>query len=117
MNGEFGKFVEDKQDAVLHPPIGILLDTVVVGLHVPDCDGQMKFTAPRFLAHGLDGPLTEDRQLHLAHGSLHAQQQPVVGRTRIVDSFFVDNQSADQSAELQQRMPITAIASQTGRLQ
>jgi hypothetical protein len=114
---KFGKFVEDERDAVLHPPIGILLDTVVVGLHVPDCDGQMKFTAPSFLAHGLDGPLTEDRQLHLAHCSLHAQQQPVVGRTRIVDSFFVHNQCTDQTAELQQCMPITTVPSQAGSFQ
>jgi hypothetical protein len=70
-----------------------------------------------FLAHGLDGPLTEDRQLHLAHCSLHAQQQPVVGRTRIVDSFFVHNQCTDQTAELQQCMPITTVPSQAGSFQ
>ena len=109
---KFGEFLEDKQNTVLNAPIGILLDTVVVGLHVADSDGQMKFAAPRFLAHRLDRPLTEDRQLHFAHRALHAQQQPVVRRTRIVDSFFVDDQRADQTAELQQRMPIATVPRQ-----
>src|ERR1700722_1375217 len=64
---KFGEFLEDKQNTVLNAPIGILLDTVVVGLHVADSDGKMQLAAPRFLAHRLDRPLTEDRQLHFAH--------------------------------------------------
>src|SRR5215217_566049 len=55
------KFAEDERDAVPHPAIGILLDAVVVSLHVTDGNGQMKFTAARLLANGLDRPLTKNR--------------------------------------------------------
>src|SRR5271170_2516880 len=54
--------------------------------------------------------LTKNRQLHLAEGSLHAEQQPIVNLNGVVDSILVYDQAADQSAELQKRMPITAIA-------
>ena len=33
---------------------------------------------------------------------------------RIVDSVFVDDDRADQSTELDQRMPVTAVAGETG---
>ena len=88
-----------------------------LGLHVADRDGQMKFAASRLLAHRLHGPLTEDRQLHLAHGALHTEQQPVVGRTRVKDGVLVDDQCADQAAELQQCVPVTAVPCQAGSLQ
>src|SRR5450631_1267542 len=72
----------------------------------------MEFAAPRLLAHGLDRSLTEDGNLHLAHCALHAEQQPVVRRTRIIDGFFVDDQRTDQAAELKQGMPVTAVTRQ-----
>jgi hypothetical protein len=34
------------------------------------------------------------------------------GRTRIIDCFFVDDQSADQAAELQQGVPVAAVPRQ-----
>ena len=40
---------------------------------------------------GFDGSLAQERQLHLRHRALHAQQQPIVGGPGIVDGFFVDN--------------------------
>ena len=79
---KFGKFVEDELDAVLHPPIGILLDTVVVSLHVADSNGQMEFATPRFL-NAWPRSTADGRPIVPSHSSraLHAEQQPVIGRT------------------------------------
>ena len=52
--------------------------------------------------------------LHLAHRSLHPQQQAIVRVTRIVDTVLVQNQRTDQTAELEQRVPVAAVASKTG---
>jgi hypothetical protein len=46
----------------------------------------------------------------------HAEQQPIVGMARIVDSVLVDDERADQSTELDQRMPVAAITGKTRRL-
>jgi hypothetical protein len=47
---------------------------------------------------------------------LHAQQQSVVGEPGIIDRFGVDQQCTDDAAELQQGMPVPAIARQPRRL-
>ena len=61
---------------------------------------------------GLDGSLAQQRQLHLRHRALHAQQQPVVDAARVIDAVFVDDDAAHQRAELQQRVPVAAVARQ-----
>src|SRR4029434_2308665 len=48
--------------------------------------------------------------------ALHAKQQPIVGMARIVDSVLVDDERADQSTELDQRMPVAAITGKTRSL-
>jgi hypothetical protein len=53
-------------------------DPVVVGLQVTDRHGPDELTAPGLLLNSLSRALAEDRQLHLAHSSLHAKQQSVV---------------------------------------
>jgi hypothetical protein len=58
---KFSKFAEDQRDPVLYASVGFFVNTVVISLHVADSNGQMKFAAPSLLAHGFDGPLTEDR--------------------------------------------------------
>lgn len=35
--------------------------------------------------------------------------------TRIVNAFLIDNEGRDQTAKLQQRVPITSVASKAGR--
>src|SRR5580692_11945419 len=68
------KLAEDERDAIPDPPVRIFLDAAVLSLHVADRDGQMKLAASRLLAHRLHRPLTEYRQFHLAHGTLHTEQ-------------------------------------------
>ena len=58
---QFRELAEDERDSVLNPPIGIFLNAAVLGLHIADRDGQMKFAATRLLAHRLHRPLTEYR--------------------------------------------------------
>lgn len=56
--------------------------------------------------------LAQQRQFQFARRALHAEQQPVVRQPRVVDPILIDNERADQAAELQQRMPIAAVARQ-----
>ena len=81
-----------------------------VRLDVADRDGEEEFAAARLLLQGFQRALAEQRQLHLAHRALHAEQQPIVRVARIVDAVLVDDQRADQAAELQQRVPVAAVA-------
>jgi len=90
--------------------------TVVRRLDVTDCDGEQQFATARFLLEGFERALPKQRQLHFAHRSFHAQQQPIVWMAWVVDAVFVSDQRADQAAELEQRVPIAAVARQTRSL-
>ena len=107
---QLGELGEDERDRLLHAPVRILLDAVVVHLEVADRDGEEELAAARLLLQGFERALAEERELHLAHGALHAEQQPVVRMARIVDAILVKDQRADQAAELQQRVPVAAVA-------
>ena len=67
------ELVENETDRVLHATIGIFLDPVIVGLQIANRHGPDELAAPGLLLNGLGSALAEDRQLHLAHGSLHAK--------------------------------------------
>jgi hypothetical protein len=58
---QFREFAEDKQNAILNPPIGVLLNAAVIGLHKTDRYGQMQLAASRLLAERLGRALTEHR--------------------------------------------------------
>jgi hypothetical protein len=73
-------------------------------------------TAARLLLQRFLRALAEHREFKLAHRTLHAEQQPIIGMARIVDSVLVDDERADQSTELDQRMPVAAITGKTRRL-
>ena len=114
---KLGELAEDQQDGLLDASIRILLDAVAAGLHIADRHGEEELTAARLLLHRLDRALPKDRQLHLAHRALHAEQEPVIGRGRVIDAVLVDDQRANQAAELQKGVPVAPVARQPGSLQ
>jgi len=83
--------------------------------HIPDGTRHdpEELSASRLLLPSLGRSLSEDRQLHLAHGSLHAEHHSIIRLTRIVDTILVDDQTIDQATELKQRVPIASVARET----
>ena len=113
---QLGELGEDERDRLLDATIGILLDAIVRRLEVADRHGEEEFAAAGLLLQGLERALAEQRQLHLAHRALHAEQQAIVRMPRIIDAVLVDDQRADQAAELEQRVPVAPVAGEPRRL-
>src|SRR5262249_20056603 len=86
-----GTLVEDKSAFLLHPATWLLFDAVIVSLYIPASDVCDELSAACLLLPGFAGALAKDRKLHLAHRSLHAQQQPVVRHARVIDAVLVDD--------------------------
>jgi len=107
---QFGELAEDQGDRLLDPPIRILLDAVMAHLEIAHGHGQEEFAPPSLLLEGFNGALTEERQLHLAHRALHAQQKTVVRVAGFVDTVLIDDQRADEAAKLQKGVPVPSIA-------
>ena len=110
---KLGELREHQPQGFPHSAVRVLLDPVAPGLHVARRNTEKKRATPRFLFQRLLRALAEQRQLQFAHRSLHPEQQPIIGMPRIVDSVLVDDNRSNQSTELDQRMPVTAVARQT----
>ena len=107
---QFAELGEDERDRLLNATIGILLDPIVRALEIADRHGEEELTAAGLLLQGFERALAEQREFHLAHRALHAEQQAIVRMPRVVDAILVDNQRADQPAELEQGVPVTPVA-------
>src|SRR4051794_21846534 len=55
-------------------------------------------------------------QLHLGDRALEAQEQPPVGRGRVVDAVPVADEALPVAAQVEQRVPVRAVAAETGHL-
>ena len=63
-------------------------------------------------ALALEHALLEDMQLRFRHRPLQSQQQPIVVRLRIIDPVGIPDQGREQSAHLQQLIPVPRAARQ-----
>src|SRR5260370_30653413 len=77
--------------------------------YIADRHREKKLAPASLLLERFQRALTQDRQFHLAHGALHAEQQPVIGMTGIVNPLFVQDDRADQTAGLDQSVPSAAL--------
>src|SRR5215813_11724795 len=110
---ELGEFPEDELNGLLHALVRILLDPIACNFHIARGNTKNQGATARFLTQRLLRALAEQRQFKLAHRPLHAEQQPIVGMARIVDSVLVDEYGADQSTELDECVPVAAVAGKT----
>ncbi len=84
-----GELVKYQGNGLADPQIRIDLDTIVPRLAVADRHGEEQLATPRLLAQGLERALPQQRQLHLAHRALHAEQQTVVRQPRVIDPVLI----------------------------
>jgi hypothetical protein len=96
-----GKLGEHECERLLNAPIRVLLDPIVGDLEIADGDVEEELTPACLLLQGFKRALPKDRQLHLAHRALHAEQKAIVGLARIVDAILIDDQCSNEPAELQ----------------
>src|SRR5229473_4818801 len=111
--GELGEY---DPEGSLHLLVWVLLDSIAPSLHIAGGDTEKQRAAARFLLQRLLRALTKQRQFQLTHCSLHAEQQTVIGVARIIDSVLVYDDGPDQSTELDQRVPVAAVAGEAGGL-
>src|SRR5712675_1894255 len=107
---QFCKLRKDQIDRIPYTLIRSFFDPVVIGFIVAHCDRHKQLATPSLLLHRLHRALTKHRRFHLAHRPFHSEQQSIVRHTWIIDAIFIDDDGLDESAKLQKRVPIAAIA-------
>jgi hypothetical protein len=53
--------------------------------------------------------LAKTRDFHLADRALHAQQQSIVHKRRVIDGLGIDEQRPDDAAKFQHGMPVPTM--------
>ena len=96
------------------PQVGIEAETDLAMPDVADRHADAQFAAPRFGAGGVEHARAQHAEFELADAALHAEQQPIVRPAGIVDPVQVDHPRLDQAAELEQMMPVAAVAGEPG---
>jgi hypothetical protein len=104
---------EDRADGVLDPPVWIHRQSRVMGPDVSDRHRHSQLATSRLGDGSIEQTSPKHRKFKLAHRALEAQQKAVVGRTRIVHPFGVNDTCADQAAELDQVVPVAAVSRET----
>src|SRR5262249_52828421 len=89
---------------------------IIGAAHVSNRHTRVKVAARSLEAQGLLCALAQDRQFEFAERPFHSEQQPVVDKLWVVHPILVDDQAVHQTAELEQGVPIAAIAGQTRSL-
>ena len=77
---------------------------------VADRHAMPQLAPARLGAGGIEHAGAQHAELELADAALHAQQQPIVRPTGVVDAVEVDDARLDQPAQLEQVMPVAAVA-------
>ena len=105
---------EDQPDRLLDPQVGIEAETDLAMPDVADRHADAQLAAPRLGAGGVEHAGAQHAELELADAALHAEQQPIVRPAGVVDAVQVDHPRLDQAAELEQVMPVAAVAGEPG---
>src|SRR5450759_2316613 len=106
----------DQPNRLAHAQVGIHFDFFAAHFHIANGYREEELTPPRLLLQSFHRTGAQERQLELAHRPLHAQQQPIVWMARFIGPILIDDYCADQTAKLDQRVPVAPIARQTRRL-
>ena len=110
---EFLEFPEQQTHGILDTHVRIEFD--LIGGAPAQAHRQLKteFTSLGLLANRLYRALTENAQLEFTHRSPQPQNEAIIDDPRVVDALRIDQHCAHQPAELDQMMPVSAVASQS----
>jgi hypothetical protein len=101
---------EDSANRILDPAVGVHLQAGVEGPEIADGHGNAKFPALGLGLSPFHQTTTHEGQLELAHRALEAEEQPVVRYARIVHPISIHDPGTNQTAELEEVVPVATIA-------
>lgn len=104
---------EQRSHGVLHLPVWVELHLAVCDVDEADGQSQLQLSAADLGHVSAMHSRAQHMQLGFTHRALQAQEQPVIEMHWVVDAILVQDQCVAQSADLEQSMPIAAVARQS----
>ncbi len=110
------KQTEDQRKALLHLQIWVLDHRSIVDTQEAHRKLHHELSTLCLVVHASIETSAQGMKLKLRNNSLHSQKESPVGRGRIVDSVAVADEALVHRAQIEQRIPVTAVAGQTRTL-
>src|SRR5713226_1018623 len=114
---QFPKSLEDLAGDFLHSAIRIEAEADLSMPDIADRHGNPEFTASGLGSRGIQHPRSQNAELELTDAALHAQEQAIIRATRVVHAIKVDDAGIDETAQLEQMMPVPSVTGETGGIE
>src|SRR3990172_3558325 len=110
-----GELIEDALDGAGDCLAGMEEDVAI--FFTPDeANGQppAQLSAGGFIANSSFEPGADDVEFRLRHGTLQAQKEAVIEEAWMVDAVFIADQSVGDAAQIEEAIPISIVAGDSG---
>ena len=114
---ELAEALEDQSDRLLQTQVRIEAEPDLAMPDIADRHADPQLAPARLRPGGVEHARAEHAELELADAALHAKQQAIVRPAGIIDAVEIDDPRLDQPAELEQMMPVAAVAGQPRRVE
>jgi hypothetical protein len=104
------ELIEHQANRLLDAAIRVLLEALIVALAVADRGHHDQFAALGLRAPRLERALAQQVELVLVEAPLEPEQQSVVAGARGVHGLLVDQHRVDDAADLDELLPLAAVA-------
>ena len=106
--------VENQPCGFLDPDVGIKTQPDLAMPDVADRDRDPELSPPRLGTGGVEHARTQNAKLELTNAALHAEQEPIVRATRVVDAVEIYDAGLHQAAKLEEVMPVAPVPREAG---
>jgi len=114
---KFAKSLENLAGSFLHAAIRIEAETDLSMPDIADRHGDPEFTSSGLGSCSIKHPRSQNAKLEFADAALHAQEQAIIRATRVVHAIEVDDAGIDETAQLEQMMPVPAVTCEAGGIE
>ena len=114
---QFTEALKDRAGDFLHASIRIQAEANLPVPYIADRYGKPELASSGLGPCGVQHSRSQNAKFELADAALHAQQQAIIRTTGIIDTVEINDAGIDETAQLEQMMPVPAVAGETGGIE
>lgn len=114
---QFAEALKDRAADFLHAAIRIEAEANLPMPDIADRYGKPELASSGLGPCGVQHSRSQNAKFEFADAALHAQQQTIIRTTGIIDAVEINDTGIDETAQLEQMMPVPAVAGETGGIE
>ena len=114
---QFAEALKDRAGDFLNAAIRIEAEANLPMPDVADWYGKPELASSGLGPCGVQHSRSQNAKFEFADAALHARQQPIIRTTGIIDAIEIDDAGIDETAQLQQMMPVPSVTGEAGGIE